>query len=267
MMYKIYNKFKHSLLKAKAFLIVIDKSNITFLADAITFNLIFYLVPMLSLGLTIMAHLNVLFNLSIDNSIYRFLDDLLPDSLNENFSKYILDFSEKTRRMTGFTFAIFVSSTFLLIFNIERVFMRILNVEQYPPLHNRILRYIVVSIFMPVILILILFFAHSVHNFFISKIANILLLQLMFYSLYRSFIYKQIKNSTILKLSILPTVSLIVINHVFSGYLFLFNNYRIIYGVFSAIPIFLIWAYLMVLNLLVWLTILNKKKLINSLKI
>lgn len=240
---------------------VLDK-NVARHAQALSFATVLSIVPIITIFLGFIGSSDIFFN--INNEINIFLNSyLFPKAISSTFNQYFSVFSEQASHLKLIGIVFFVLSILLLFSDMETSFSDLVEPQEDSDIKNIIhkkMTTIFTLFFAPVILFLII----GIFNWFTSlnflKIGEIIkiftshnliiqLVILVFLWLWFSLLFfilprkkMQIKNLFIG--SSVATILFVISQKIFSFYISSFASYQFIYGVFSIIPIFLLWIYL-----------------------
>lgn len=201
------------------------------------------------------------------DAIETFVFNNLIASSGEQLLIYVKGFATQARQLSWIGAAALFVTTALLMFEIENAFNAIWQVEQRPgrfAILRAIGRHWLILILMPVLILLSLFvssYVASLNLFVFGKhivdyprvlikiiptVSIFFVFNLLYYFMPAAKV--SFKNASLA--SLLATVLFEALKRLFGLYVTFFPSYQIIYGAFAAIPIFLLWMYL------VWVMIL-----------
>ena len=225
-------------------------------AASLAFTTLLALVPLLTVTLVLISHFE--FFASLGAALRNFLlANLLPEKAGKVIAAYVLQFSQKTGRLTILGTSMLVVTALLLLFSIDRVFSQIWRVRQQRPLVKRVLLYLTCLVLGPVVLGAIVAAATYLLTSSLGLvnepkwIANLLLrsLPVLLLATLCSWIYYALPNKPVapwhaVSGGVLTALGFALIQRGFAMYLSLVPNYTLIYGAFAALPILLVWLYL-----------------------
>lgn len=231
-------------------------------AGSLTFTTLLALVPFLTIMLMIIAAFPVFNDLSNQFKIFL-LTNLVPSFAGKIITVYMRQFSENASRLTAMGIASLLVTALLMILTIERAFNEIWRVKEPRPLFRRVVMYWAAMTLGP----FLLGGSLSLTSWFLAESAD--------YVHYLPFIGRQLLDSVPWLLSVLAfsllyyavpncnvpwrhalvggaiaAVLFELVKKGFAMYIKAFGSYKMVYGAFASIPIFLLWVYV------VWSTIL-----------
>lgn len=227
-------------------------------AQSLSFATILSLVPITTIFLGIFAS-SKWTSIAKNNLESLFTHNFFPRAINDTFSKYINTFSHQASEIKHIGLIFFIVTIVLLFKDMESSFTAITNSTAPKKWYLRLLA-LFLLFFVPLFIFIILGLGEWLSSMSIFHLQNLLTIitnhqiliktaLFIFLNIWFLFLYKVLphKNITIKGLllgSFCATVAFTVSQSLFSWYLDIFSTYQIIYGVFSAIPIFLLWIYL-----------------------
>ena len=224
-------------------------------AGSLAFTTLLSFVPLLVVALTVIGQMPVFERLG--RTLRSFLlENLLPDRAGKVIASYALQFSEKAANLTLVGSLALIATAVLLLLTIDRVFNAIWMVKRPRPLWARISIYWMALTLGPPILaasIAVTTYLISAslgavnepewlrHSIF--KVLPLLLFVLFFSFLYRVVPNRRIRWSHAMTGGVVAAVGLVVLQRLLGIYFARFPSYTLLYGTFSAMPIFLVWLY------------------------
>lgn len=225
-------------------------------AASLAFTTLLALVPLLTVALVLISHFQLFSGLGA--ALHNFLlANLLPEKAGKVIATYVLQFSQKTGRLTALGTGMLVLTALLLMFSIDRVFGHIWRVKQQRPLLRRVMIYLAGLVLGPVALGACIAAASYLltaslglvnepkwmTNFFLKALPVILLAALC------GWIYFAMPNRPVspwhaVSGGVVAALGFALIQRGFAVYLSAFTNYTLIYGAFATVPILLVWLYL-----------------------
>lgn len=155
-------------------------------------------------------------------------------------------FLEKAHALSPLGILFVFISGLLLFLEIESVFDRVWEVKENRHSYISILIYAALMLFLPLLLTCTVLFEYY-FPFFSNPILTSFLLVLSSIILF-TIIYKFIPSCSVdIKCALIGAIVACIMNiglkHVFIFYFSIFTSYNVIYGVFAALPIFMLWIY------------------------
>ena len=238
-------------------------------AAALTYLTLFALVPLLTVGLSIVSAVPA-FNIVEQQAQALIFTHFLPGSGEEIF-EYLVGFAEQARKLSVAGLLILVASAFMMLKNIEKTFNRIWRVrEDRKGLSNFLIYWAVLSLGPVLLGVAIAISTYMMSLSIFSEVDPIGLrstflsaLPLLLSAAALTLIFTVVPNCRVpMRHAVLGGLSTAL---TFAGLKSLFawaislSSYQAIYGTFAAIPLFLIWIYLS------WLVILGGAEFVRAL--
>ena len=225
------------------------------IASSLTFTTLLALVPIITVVLTIVSAFPV-FESLIEN-LQRFLiHNIMPESVSA-ITTYAAEFSDNATQLTAVGIAFVAVTALMLMITIDRAFNSIWRVSRPRSLLQRILVYWTVLTIGPLFVGASLSLTSYLIRLSLGLIDNppgVGLLMLRFVSLALTSIalgllYWTVPNRPVLKRDALlggisAGICLEAMKQGFSFYIAHFPTYKLVYGAFAAVPVFLLWIYL-----------------------
>jgi membrane protein len=225
------------------------------IASSLTFTTLLALVPIITVALTIVSAFPVFE--SFIGHLQRFLiNNIVPESVSA-ITIYAAQFSENTTQLTAVGMAFVAVTALMLMITIDGAFNAIWRVSRPRSLLQRILVYWTMLTVGPIFVGASLSLTSYLVRLSLGLIDNppgVALLLLRFVSLLLTsvalgLLYKTVPNRSVLKRDALlggvsAGVCLEAMKQGFSFYIAHFPTYRLVYGAFAAVPVFLLWIYL-----------------------
>lgn len=228
-------------------------------AKALTYSSVLALVPLLTVFLSSFAKSSWM-NKARDAMQNLFLENLFPEKIAETIGTYFLTMVNSAQKIQAFGMIGFVVVILFLFLDMEDTFLDMVHKKESKRWYMR-LATIFSLLIVPILLFVVVglfewVLEHSpgiVQSIFqeilrypeVLKMLVAVFLWAWILFLYKFLPHKKLNNRCLLIGSFLATVSILLLQLAFSLYLQIFKHYEIIYGVFSLIPVFLIWMYLM----------------------
>lgn len=226
-------------------------------AGSLAYSSLLTIVPLLTILLLLVTTLPS-FN-PIEEMIEDFFFNTLVASSNQTVHTYIKAFALQATRLSWISIAFLFVTAILLLHSIESAFNDIWK-SQLPRGHvlKKIFRYIIFALFTPALLgAALLFNTHiyallHIHDgtHYHDPIRNVLqlfpgiMIFILMFSLYKFLPRAPIPTFAAVLGALFTTVVFITTKVLFRIYIHLFSGYKLLYGAFAALPIFLIWLYI-----------------------
>lgn len=228
-------------------------------AQSLSFSTVLTLVPLTTIFFGVFASSSDWMGLAKTTIESLLENNLFPKPISDTFINYITIFSNQASDIKHIGLIFFIISIFLLFKDMEDSFSTIANCHLIKKWYFRI--FSLFLLFMaPLIVFLFLGLAEWITNMSFTNIQTLihkivqytlfikmflfLLTWMWFLFLYKVLPHKKIQLKSLLLGSFIATLIFNLSQFLFGLYLTTFSTYEVIYGVFSAIPIFLLWIYL-----------------------
>ena len=231
-------------------------------AASLTFTTLLSLVPLMTIALAMFSAFPVFEDLSTQFKAYL-LNNLMPETAGVVITQYMQQFAESAARLTTVGIGFLVLTALSMMMTIDRAFNVIWRVARPRPLVRRLVVYWAVLTLAPLLVGaslsltswlvgLSMGYAKHIPQFGIGvlKILPVLFTTLAFALLFRLVPNRYVPRSHALIGALVAAVLFETMNRIFGYYISHFNTYKLVYGAFASVPIFLMWIYLS------WLTIL-----------
>ncbi|WP_269533700.1 YihY family inner membrane protein [Chitinimonas sp. BJYL2] len=219
-------------------------------AGSLTFTTLLALVPFLTIALTTIAAFPMFEDVSTRFKIFL-LTNLVPDSAGRIITVYMRQFTENTGKLTAVGMATLGLTALAMINTIDRSFNRIWRIERSRPWLTKTLTYWAMLTLGPLLLgvglTLAGWLSEQVDNTglaFVLSSGGIFLALAGFTLLYRMVPNCPVPTSHALAGATFTTGALMAMKALFGLYVKKFASFKLIYGAFASLPIFLIWLYL-----------------------
>jgi len=226
------------------------------IAASLTFTTLLSLVPLLTIALAMFSAFPVFEDFSSQIKGYL-INNLMPDIAGRIITQYMQQFTESAMRLTAVGIVFLAVTAMLMMLTIEHAFNTIWRVSRPRPLLKRLVIYWAVLTLAPLLIGaslsltswlvgLSMGYAKQIPIFGV-EVLNIL--PVLFTTLAFAMLFRLVPNSYVPRTHALigAIVAAIVfesMNHVFGYYISHFNTYKLVYGAFASVPIFLMWIYL-----------------------
>ena len=232
------------------------------IAASLTFTTLLSIVPLITIALTMFSAFPVFQDFS--NEIKTFLlDNLMPNKAGSVITQYMQQFAESAARLTTVGIAFLTVMAMLMMLTIDQAFNVIWRVSRPRPLLKRLVIYWAVLTLAPLLIGaslsltswlvgLSMGYAKHIPIFGVGtlKILPVMLTTLAFALLFRLVPNRYVPRVHAWTGAIIASIMFESMNRIFAYYISHFPSYKLVYGAFASVPIFLLWIYLS------WLTIL-----------
>lgn len=225
-------------------------------AASLTYTVLLSLVPLLTVALALIAAFPVFAEWT--TAVEQFMvENLLPEAISEVITSYFYDFSANVGRLTAVGMLALTATALMVMITIDGTFNRIFRVPQPRPLIWQVLIYWAVLTLGPVLLggsLTMTSYLLTASLGFTSALPIIgeVVLQLVPIALTilaLTLMYRIVPNRRVyvrhaLIGGCIAGLAFELTKRGFTLYISHFPTYRVIYGAFATIPIFLLWLYL-----------------------
>jgi membrane protein len=225
------------------------------IASSLTFTTLLALVPIITVALTVVSAFPV-FESFIGHLQHFLVNNIVPESVSA-ITTYAAQFSENTTQLTAVGVGFVAVTALMLMITIDGAFNAIWRVSRPRSLLQRILVYWAVLTIGPIFVGASLSLTSYLVRLSLGLIDNppgagLLLLRfvsLLLTSVALALLYKTMPNRPVLKRDALlggvsAGVCLEAMKQGFSFYIAHFPTYKLVYGAFAVVPVFLLWIYL-----------------------
>ncbi|MDD5059152.1 MAG: YihY family inner membrane protein [Sideroxydans sp.] len=240
----------------------LQQDRCTEMAASLTFTTLLSLVPLLTIMLTVFSAFPVFTDLSAHLKEFV-LSNMLPETGGKMITRYMEQFAESASRLTAVGIALLAVSAMWMILTIDNAFHRIFRVSRQRSMLQRVLVYWAVITLAPLLVggslsltsWLIGFsvgYAQQMPSFGIGalKIIPVILTTAAFTLLFRVVPNRYVPMKHAIIGGVIAAVAFETMNRAFAFYISHFPTYKLVYGAFASVPIFLLWIYLSWLTLL-----------------
>ncbi|MBN3859535.1 YihY family inner membrane protein [Neisseriaceae bacterium PsAf] len=203
--------------------------------------------------------------------ILIYIASFLESSAFNAITDYLGTIPDKIGNLSIIAAGILLISASFLMSVIETTFNKIWQVEKPRHFFWRVLIYLLVIIIGPLSIAIV----SSFWNFYVKNLdfievfpllsnlsyslVSLLLYTLVIFLMFRLIPYRYVPNTDALLGAFITSLALIIIKKIFTLYVLKFNRYELIYGAFAAIPLFILYVYIL------WYTLLSGAVLTSSL--
>jgi len=234
----------------------------TQMAASLTFTTLLSLVPLITIALTLFSAFPVFEDFSTQIKGFL-LSNMMPETGGKMISRYVEQFAESAAKLTAVGIVILALTAMLMMHTIDEAFNTIWNVSKPRTLVQRVLIYWAVLTLAPLLVGgslsltswltgMSIGYARQVPEFDVVmlKVVPVLLTTLAFSLLFRVVPNRFVPLRHAFIGGAVAAAAFETMNQCFAYYIAHFPTYKLVYGAFASIPIFLMWIYLS------WLTIL-----------
>jgi membrane protein len=235
----------------------------TQVAASLTFTTLLSIVPMITIALTMFSVFPGFESFS--NEIKTFLlNNLMPDKAGSVITRYMQQFADSATRLTTAGIAALTVTAMLMMLTIDKAFNTIWRVSRPRPLLKRLVVYWAVLTLAPLLIgaslsltswLVGLSMGHAKH-IPIFGVGALKVLPLIFTTIAFAMLFRLVPNRYVphrhaLIGALVAAVAFESMNRTFGYYISHFPTYKLVYGAFASVPIFLMWIYLSWLSILI----------------
>lgn len=226
-------------------------------AGSLTFTTILSLVPMLTIALAIFTAFPLFSTFRSALEAY-FVQNLMPKGVANTILGYLNQFSSKSARLSAVGGVALILTSVLTMATIDRVFNQIWRVKKSRPLLQRILVYWAIITLGPLLIgvsISVTSYLYSATNGVVTSVpligasfytlVSILLTTAAFTLLYIAVPNQWVDWRDAIWGGLLAGVAVEIAKRLFASYVLKFPTYTMVYGAVAALPIFLLWIYML----------------------
>ena len=232
------------------------------MAASLTFTTLLSLVPLITIALTLFSAFPVFDDFSTE--IKRFiLSNMMPETGGKMITRYMTQFADSAANLTAVGIVFLALTAMLMMHTIDSAFNTIWRVSHPRAMVQRVLVYWAALTLAPLLiggsLSLTSWLAGvsagharqiSAIGVIVLKVAPVVLTTIAFSLLFRVVPNRHVPLSHAIIGGVAASAAFESMNRTFAFYIAHFPTYKLVYGAFASIPIFLLWVYLS------WLTIL-----------
>ena len=235
----------------------------TQIASSLTFTTLLSLVPLITIALTLFSAFPVFadFSAQIKNFL---LANMMPETGGGLISRYMEQFATSASKLTAVGVIFLGLTAMLMMLTIDNAFNTIWRVSRPRTVLLRVLTYWAVLTLAPLLVGASLSmtswlvgvssgYAKAIPAFgvVLLKVVPVVLTTLAFTLLFKVVPNRYVPMNHALIGGAVAAMAFEYMNHSFALYIANFPTYKLIYGAFASIPIFLLWIYLSWLSVLV----------------
>ncbi len=225
-------------------------------AGSLTFTTLLALVPLITVALAVFAAFPVFSEFSAELKDFIW-DNLVPSAAGKVISVYLKQFTEHAAQLTTLGIIFLAVTSLMLMLTIDRALNSIWRVTRHRPLVNSLLIYWAVLTVGPLLigaslsltswlLSVSLEFTKQIPalGVFLLKLSPALLATIAYALLYHTVPYRYVPVHHALAGAIVAAAAFEAMKRGFALYVAHIPTYKLVYGTFASIPIFLLWIYL-----------------------
>ncbi|HMK14576.1 MAG TPA: YihY family inner membrane protein [Burkholderiales bacterium] len=231
-------------------------------AGSLTFTTLLALVPLITVAFAVFAAFPVFSDFSAELRAFIW-DNLVPSAAGKVISVYLKQFTEHAAQLTAIGIVFLAVTSLMLMFTIDRALNSIWRVTRPRPLINSLLIYWALLTVGPILIGASLSMTSwlittsmgftkqlPTLGLFLIKLAPVLLSTIAYALLYLTVPYRYVPVVHAMAGAIVAAVATEAMNRGFALYIAHVPTYKLVYGTFASIPIFMLWVYLSWLVLL-----------------
>lgn len=232
------------------------------MASSLTFTSLLSLVPLITIVLTLFSAFPQFAAFS-EHAKEIILSNMVPETGGRIISQYMEQFAENAARLTAVGIVFLGVTAMLMIYNIDHAFNTIWRVTRQRTVIQRVLVYWAVLTLAPLLVGGSLSMTSWLINMSVGKLSSFSpllvalfkIIPLLLATLAFTFLFRVVPNRYVPLQhafigGVVSAIAFEAMNRAFALYISSFPTYKLVYGAFASIPIFLLWLYLS------WLTVL-----------
>ena len=225
-------------------------------AASLTFTTLLSLVPLITIALTVFSAFPAFENFSTQIKIYL-LNNLMPETAGVVITQYMQQFADSAAGLTAIGIGFLAVTAMSMMLTIDEAFNIIWRVTRPRPLIKRVIVYWAVLTLAPLLIGaslsltswlvgLSMGYAEYIPLFGVGalKILPVLLTATAFALLFRLVPNCHVPMKHAMLGALVAAIVFEFMNRMFGYYVSNFPTYKLVYGAFASVPIFLMWVYL-----------------------
>ncbi|MDY7578026.1 YihY family inner membrane protein [Herbaspirillum sp. RTI4] len=226
-------------------------------AGSLTFTTILSLVPVLTIALALFTAFPLFGTFRATLEAY-FAQSSIPQGMASTILGYLNQFASKSARLSALGGVALIFTTYMTMATIDRIFNQIWRVKQSRPLMRRVLVYWAIITLGPLLIglsVSVTSHLYAATNGVVASLplggaglytlVSILLTTAAYTLLYSTVPHQQVEWRDALWGGLLAGICVEGAKRLFAVYVLQFPTYTMIYGAVAALPIFLIWIYML----------------------
>ena len=224
-------------------------------AAALSFATLLGLVPMIAVAVGLLSYFP--FAGGLEEALRKFLlANLLPEKAGAVIAKYVGLFANRVTRITFAGVLLLGATALIQMFTIERAFNAIWRVKTSRPFARRATVHLLSLVLGPIIfggsLMATTFLASQSLGWFdepawiailVNKSISFVLVTILFALLYWGVPNKRVATHHAIVGGLMAAAGFSLLQYLFASYVTQLTSYAVLFGAFSAIPVFLSWVY------------------------
>lgn len=240
----------------------LQEDRCTQMAASLTFTTLLSVVPLVTIALTLISAFPV-FNEYSAHIKEFILSNMLPETGGKMISRYMEQFAESASRLTAVGLVFLAFTAMLMMLTIDNAFNMIWRVSRPRSLLQRVLVYWAVLTLAPLLvggsLSLTSWLAGLSAGYVkqmpavsldVLKLLPVVMTTAAFTLLFRVVPNRYVPMRHAIIGGLIAAVAFETMNYAFAFYISHFPTYKLVYGAFASVPIFLLWIYFS------WITVL-----------
>ncbi len=240
----------------------LQQDRCTEMAAALTFTTLLSVVPLLTIMLTVFSAFPVFTDLLAHIKEFV-LSNMLPETGGRMITRYMEQFAESASRLTAVGIGFLAFTAMWMMLTIDNAFHRIFRVSRQRSMLQRVLVYWAVITLAPLLVGgslsltswlvgLSVGYANQIPEAGVEmlKLIPVILTTAAFTLLFRVVPNRYVPMRHAIVGGVIAAVAFESMNRAFAFYISHFPTYKLVYGAFASVPIFLLWIYLSWLTLL-----------------
>lgn len=226
------------------------------IAGSLTFTTLLALVPLFTVVAAMLSVMPFFEGVMVQIKIFLLMN-LVPEIAGKIITVYMIQFAEAAGRLTWFSLAALFAMAIAMLFTVDRSLNIIWRVDRHRPLWLSAAGYTALLALGPALMGLSLSATSWIVAVSLDRIAMpsqveaallrivpVSVSALAFFLVYRIFPNRPVPARHALAGGVFAAVAFEAMKSVFAAYVQAVPTYRLVYGAFASIPIFLLWLYL-----------------------
>ncbi|MGE0355972.1 MAG: YihY family inner membrane protein [Burkholderiales bacterium] len=225
-------------------------------AGSLTFTTLLALVPLFTVVVAVLSALPYFEDAMVQVKVFLLLN-LVPEIAGKVITVYMQQFAEAAGRLTSVSLVALFAMALAMLFTVDRSLNVIWRVERLRPLWLSVTGYVALLLIGPALMGVSLWasswvLAASLDRLVMPSQLEALVLRMVplagsaivFFLVYRIIPNRHVPALHALAGGVLAALAFELMKSVFAGYLRAVPTYRLVYGAFASLPIFMLWLYL-----------------------
>ncbi|MQR01681.1 YihY family inner membrane protein [Glaciimonas soli] len=233
----------------------LSEEHLTQVAGSLTFTTTLALVPILTIALAIFTAIPLFSTFRASLEAY-FLHNLMPKEIAKTILDNLNQFASKSARLSAVGGVALIVTTGMTMSTIDQVFNRIWRVKAQRPLIQRVLVYWAIVTLGPLLIGVSIsvtsYLTHATNGVVMSWLGAwfYTLVSLSLTTAAYTMLYMAVPNQVVnwrdaVWGGLLAGIAFEIAKRLFAAYILKFPTYTVIYGALAALPIFLLWMYML----------------------